>query len=125
MTWQILFHDAFEAEFNQLDEGAQDELLAHAKLLQTFGPNLGRPSVDTLKGAVHTNLKELRFQHGASVWRVAFAFDPLRQGILLVAGDKAGVDQRLFYRRFIKTADQRLAEHLENLKLEKKHGKKS
>jgi hypothetical protein len=59
------------------------------------------------------------------VWRVAFAFDPLRQGILLVAGDKAGADQRLFYRRFIKTADQRLQGHLDSLNLEKPDGKKS
>jgi hypothetical protein len=125
MTWQVLFHDDFEAEFHLLDGTVQDELLTHAKLLQTFGPGLGRPIVDTLKGAVHTNLKELRFRHGAAVWRVAFAFDPLRQAILLVAGNKAGADQRLFYRRFIQTADQRLQAHLASLIVEKKHGKKS
>jgi hypothetical protein len=125
MAWQVLFHDAFEAEFHTLDPAVQDELLAHAKLLQTFGPGLGRPTVDTLKGAAHPNLKELRFRQGSSVWRVAFAFDPLRQGILLVAGDKAGADQRLFYRRFIKTADQRLQAHLASLNLEKKDGKTS
>ena len=125
MTWQVLFLEAFEAEFHALESAVQDELLAHAKLLQSFGPGLGRPTVDTLKGAAHPNLKELRFRQGTAVWRVAFAFDPLRQGILLVAGDKAGADQRLFYRRFIKTADQRLQGHLDSLNLEKPDGKKS
>ena len=47
MTWTVLFHDAFDAEFEALEEDLQDELLAHAKLLATFGPDLGRPTVDT------------------------------------------------------------------------------
>jgi len=61
MTWTVLFHDAFDAEFEALEADLQDELLAHAKLLATFGPDLGRPTVDTLKGSRHSNMKELRF----------------------------------------------------------------
>jgi hypothetical protein len=38
----------------------------------------------------HANMKELRFKVAHGVWRVAFAFDPERQAILLVAGNKAG-----------------------------------
>jgi hypothetical protein len=53
MTWPVLFHDDFDAEFSVLDEDLQDELLAHAKLFAEFGPNLGRPTVDTLKGSKH------------------------------------------------------------------------
>ena len=49
MIWSVLFHDDFDAEFAVLSEDLQDELLAHAKLLEEFGPNLGRPTVDTLK----------------------------------------------------------------------------
>jgi hypothetical protein len=59
-----------------LAEDLQDELLAHAKLLAQFGPNLGRPTVDTLKASRHTNMKELRFAWSGEVWRVAFAFVP-------------------------------------------------
>ena len=36
-------------------------------------------------------MKELRFDAADGVWRVAFAFDPRRHAILLVAGDKSGV----------------------------------
>ena len=50
MVWTVLFHSAFDAEFSALAEGLQDELLAHANLLAMFGPQLGRPTVDTLKG---------------------------------------------------------------------------
>ncbi|MHB1013548.1 MAG: type II toxin-antitoxin system RelE/ParE family toxin, partial [Desulfobacteria bacterium] len=62
----------------------QDELLAHAILLKDYGPNLGRPTVDTLFGSKYPNMKELRFNWEKEVWRVAFAFDPRRQAVLLV-----------------------------------------
>jgi hypothetical protein len=107
-----LFHDAFDAEFSVLNDALQDELLAHAKLLAEFGPHLGRPAVDTLKGSRHANMKELRFAWQREVWRVAFAFDAQRQAVLLVAGNKAGADQRRFYRRLITVADERYDEHL-------------
>ena len=112
MSWAVLLHDDFHTEFGSLDEGLQDELLAHASLLAEFGPNLGRPTVDTLKGSRHANMKELRFSWSGEVWRVAFAFDPLRQAILLVGGDKGGADQRRFYRRLIEVADVRYGDHV-------------
>ena len=129
MTWSVLFHDDFDAEFSALDEDLQDELLAHARLLAEFGPNLGRPTVDTLKGSKHTNMKELRFSWQGKVWRVAFAFDPQRQAVLLVGGDKGGADQRRFYRRLIAVADERYDVHLASLiatgAKEATHGKKT
>jgi hypothetical protein len=128
MTWNILFHDDFAVEFAALAQSLQDELLAHALLLKDFGPGLGRPTVDTLKGSKHANMKELRFAWVGEVWRVAFAFDPERQGILLVGGDKGGADQRRFYKKLIATADSRFDGHLAALKTsqkERQHGKKT
>ena len=128
MNWQVVFHDQFEQEFVALAVSVQDELLAHALLLRDYGPSLGKPTVDTLKGSKHSNMKELRFRQGKEVWRVAFAFDPSRQAVLLVAGDKAGAGQRLFYKRLIDKADSRLTQHLaaQNTPVkEKQHGKKT
>jgi hypothetical protein len=128
MSWDVLFHDEFASEFAALNESLQDELLAHAMLLRDFGPALGRPTVDTLKGSKHTNMKEMRFSWVGKVWRVAFAFDPERKAILLVGGDKGGADQRRFYKRLIAAADERFDEHLDTLKISKmehQHGKKS
>jgi hypothetical protein len=133
MPWTVLFHQAFDLEFRELREGLQDELLAHAKLLQEFGPQLGRPTVDTLKRSKHPNMKELRFEWRREVWREAFAFDPRRQAILLAAGDKGGADQRRSYQRLISAADRRLDECLAALKAaerarrakEHRRGKKS
>ena len=121
MSWDVQFYDAFDAEFEDLPEAVQDELLAHARLLEEFGPQLGRPRVDTLNGSGHANMKELRFDADDGVWRVAFAFDPRRKAILLVCGDKSGGSEKRFYKQLIKKADERFDDHLS--KLSKKGGK--
>lgn len=115
MHWNVRFDDAFDPEFDALPAEVQDEMLAHARLLEAFGPVLGRPQVDTLNGSRHANLKELRFSAADGAWRVAFAFDPERQAILLVAGDKSGVGEKRFYNTLIKKADERFDAHLERL----------
>ncbi|HKT16325.1 MAG TPA: type II toxin-antitoxin system RelE/ParE family toxin [Allosphingosinicella sp.] len=99
-------------EVDALPEAVQDALFATVALLMTYGPALGRPHADTLVGSKHANMKELRFQAENRAWRVAFAFDPVRRAILLVAGNKAGVVQKRFYKRLIAKADSRFAEHL-------------
>lgn len=99
VCWTVLFHDAFEDEFNDLSEAVQDEVLAQGKLLEMFGPTLGRPRVDTLKG-------------------VAFAFDPKRRCVLLVAGDKSGGSEKRFYRSLLQAADARFDAHVARLKKE-------
>jgi hypothetical protein len=71
--------------------------------------------VDTLKGARHANLKELRFSAAGGEWRVAFAFDPRRRAILLAGGDKSGVSEKRFYRELIRRADRRVDAHLARL----------
>ncbi len=115
MEWTVQFDTAFESEFAALAENVQDELLAHAKLLEVFGPQLGRPRADTLNGSKHANMKELRFDAADGVWRVAFAFDPKRHAMLLVAGDKTGTSKKRFYKQLIKKADERFEEHLKRL----------
>ncbi len=112
MSWIVLFHEEFDSEFLLLPREVQTALLARARLLETFGPQLGRPHVDTLKDSKHPNMKELRFDAADGAWRVAFAFDSHRQAIILVAGDKSGGRGKRFYRSLIATADKRFDEHL-------------
>ncbi len=115
MTWNIDFHSDFYSEFTEFPTDVRLELLAKLTLLQVFGPNLKRPHVDTLNGSTYTNRSELRFQAADGVWRVAFAFDPRRSAILLVAGDKSGSSENRFYKQLIKIADSRFADHLTEL----------
>jgi hypothetical protein len=116
----VKLHEAFEREFSGFEPAVQDAMLAVAKLLADFGPRLGRPYVDTLNGSRHANMKELRFTAADGEWRTAFAFDPERNAILLVAGDKSGGSQKRFYRQLITKADSRFSEHLQSLKAARK-----
>lgn len=113
--WIVKFYNKFELEFDELDKDVQDELLANAIFLEKFGPQLGRPYVDTLKGSKYSNMKELRFKAANGIWRVVFAYDPKRQAILLVAGDKSGVGEKRFYKELIKKADERFSDYLRTL----------
>lgn len=116
MSWNVDLHPAFAEEFLKLSETVQDALFEEIELLETFGPMLGRPTADTLNASKHCNMKELRFDADNGVWRTAFAFDPERKAILLVAGDKSGTSQKRFYKQLIKKADERFSEHLQRLR---------
>lgn len=116
MSWEVRFHDAFEPEFEALPLDVKETMAASFLLLATHGPTLGRPHADTLAGSIHSNMKELRFAAENGVWRVAFAFDPERKAIVLIAGSKAGVAQKRFYKALIDKADKRFSAHLSNLK---------
>ena len=122
MGWVVEIGNEFEPELDELHEDVQTEILALTRLLQQFGPQLGRPRVDTLNDSRHANMKELRFSAADGEWRVAFAFDTKRKAILLVAGDKSGGGEKRFYRRLIRKADDRFDAQLAR---RKKEGKSS
>jgi hypothetical protein len=116
VRWIVEIGDEFDPEFKELHEDVRIEILALSRVLQQFGPQLGRPRVDTLNGSRHANMKELRFSAADGEWRVAFAFDPKRTAILLVAGDKSGMSEKRFYKQLIAKADERFDMHLNRLK---------
>ena len=124
MKWEVDLHDDFVPEYRDLHKDVQDELLARIELLEQFGPQLGRPRADTLNDSRHANIKELRFDAADGVWRVAFAFDPNRKAILLVAGGKSGIGEKRFYRQLIDTADARFDAHLAKIKSQKEKERK-
>lgn len=115
MPWEVVFDDDFAREFADFEQEVKIELRAMVLLLKARGPELGRPRADTLKGSGYPNMKELRFDAADGVWRVAFAFDPERKAVILVAGDKSGKGQKQFYKTLIRKADGRYAAHLEAL----------
>ena len=113
--WVVRINREFRPEFDRLQDDVQDAILTMSRQLQRFGPQLGRPQVDTLKGSRHANMKEARFSAADGEWRLAFAFDPRRRAMLLVAGDKSGGSARRFYRALIRKADERFDRHLARL----------
>jgi hypothetical protein len=68
VKWAVALSDEFIPEFDVLAEVVRSEILSLARVLQEFGPQLGRPRVDTLKGSRHANMKELRFSAADGEW---------------------------------------------------------
>jgi hypothetical protein len=60
-------------------------------------------------------MKELRVDAESGVWRIAFAFDPKRNAVLLVGGNKTGISKNRFYATFIRIADARYRRYLKGL----------
>lgn len=91
MTWTVILIDEVDDWYTALaqdDPASADAVEAAIDLLEQEGPTLGRPTVDRIEGSrVHT-MNELRPK--ATSIRVLFVFDPERQAVLVVAGDKAG-----------------------------------
>lgn len=124
MAWTVLFQDDFAADFGSFSETVRLELLAMVEHLEKFGPKAKRPQVDTLKGSKRSNMKEFRFNADDGVWRVAFAFDAERRGIVLAAGDKSGGSSDAFYPRLIAIADKRMEKYEAAQKAAKEAAKK-
>ena len=121
MSWTIRLHSEVEAWYLEICESDPETagLIERAvDLLACEGPTIGRPLVDRLKGSRFHNMKELRpASSGQSEIRMIFAFDPMREAIILVAGDKSA-QWDSWYRAAVPLADERFAEHLIALKVE-------
>lgn len=113
MTWEPVTTEAFAQWWDSLSQAQQIAITARVDLLKQYGPALGRPVVDHIEGSRHQNMKELRISKGGAL-RVLFAFDPMRQAVLLIGGDKSGRFAQ-WYREAIAAADDLFDAHLRNL----------
>ena len=114
--WTINY-DLIVDWLDTLDNKTVARIFDAFSLLEAHGPALGRPLVDTLKGATVRNLKELRpASSERSEIRIIFAFDMKRQALMLLAGDKAaGLSRKRkwnnWYKSAIPEAERRLRQY--------------
>jgi hypothetical protein len=107
MTWTVILVGEVEDWFFGLDPKTADLVAAAINNLEESGPTLGRPLVDRVHDSNLHNLKELRpGSAGDSEVRILFAFDPQRQAVLLVGGDKSG-RWKDWYKESIPLAEER------------------
>ena len=111
-TWKVIVSESCATWFEKQNENDKAVILSKIYLLREYGPNLGRPHADTIKGSRLSNLKELRAKTGIHVFRIAYIFDPGRNCLLLAGGDKKGKDQKKFYTDLIRDAERIYAEYL-------------
>lgn len=107
---EVLFTDEFDDWYQDLTENDQGAVTRTVTLLEERGTALGHPHSSALKGTEHP-LRELRVQSGGKPLRVFYAFDPRRNAVLLLGGDKTG-DGR-FYEVMIPRAEKVWVEFLE------------
>lgn len=109
----VEYTDEFEEWWDNLTADEQDSITVCVELLERFGPHLRFPHSSQIKGARTTHMRELRIQHRGDPYRVLYAFDPRRNALLLIGGNKAG-DNR-WYERYVPWADALYEEHLKEL----------
>jgi hypothetical protein len=111
--WKVYRTDEFKEWFDNLDFEAKEPILKDIIILSNYGPSLSRPYVDTLKGSKLNNLKELRTKFKNNYFRIIFAFDPERDIILLVGGNKS--NDKNFYSKIISKAEKIFLKHIDDI----------
>ena len=111
--WTVIATERFNLWLLEQTEDVRQSVFASLNNLKMYGYQLSRPYADTIKGSKYPNMKELRIQHKSKPLRAFFAFDPLRQAIVLCAGNKSNDKQ--FYERMIEIADAEVTDYLQSL----------
>ena len=116
MACEVEHTDEFGVWWSALNEDEQVDVVAMVVLLEARDVRLGFPHSSAVRGLRHGHMRELRVQSGGRPIRVFYAFDPRRDAILLIGGDKTGDDR--FYETYVPVADALYDEHLAELRKE-------
>lgn len=100
---EVIATDEFTAWYEGLSEPHGDSVFKAVVLLEQFGTQLGFPYSSDLKGSKYA-LRELRVKAQGAQIRVAYAFDPTRNAVLILGGAKQGDDR--FYEWLIPQAEK-------------------
>lgn len=111
--WEVEVTDQFVEWWSTLSDTQREAVTDRVDLLAERGPDLGRPVVDRIHTSRHQSMKELRAAKGEAL-RVLFCFDPRRQAILLLGGDKTGAWNEC-YEWAVPLADDLYEEYLHEL----------
>lgn len=107
---EVVTTDEFASWYVDLDDLAAEDVTAAVDYMASVGTALGFPRSSAIVGASF-GLRELRIQSSGRPLRVFYAFDPKRQAVLLIGGDKTG-DAR-FYERMIPISERIWKEYLD------------
>ena len=113
MATEVNVTAEFLSWYSDLTEAAQNAVIRAVDQLEEKGATLGAPQSSSIKGS-SIALRELRVQHMGEPYRILYAFDPARQAVLLVGGNKVGKGNR-WYEAAIRTAERLFADYLEEM----------
>lgn len=116
VSWEVEYTDEFGGWWETLTDDEQASVAAVVGLLEHQGPHLGFPYSSGVSSSRHRHIRELRVQHQGRPYRVLYAFDPRRAAILLLGGDKTGIDR--WYEECVPEADRLYDAHVASLQRE-------
>ena len=108
MATEVVVTGAFEAWWDSLALEEQKSVAVVVTMLEERGPTLPFPYSSGISRS--TKLRELRVQHAGNPYRVLYAFDPKRNAVLLLGGNKTGADR--WYERHVPKAEKLLLAYL-------------
>lgn len=107
----VIFSDEFDKWLQTCDENVQDELMALIGVLRVYGVKTQYPYSSKVFGAKrYKSMRELRTKIDKRAYRVLYIFDPKRNAVLLLGGDKSGDKQ--WYKKSITIAEKIYDEYL-------------
>ena len=108
MPIEVVVTGEFERWWDSLEVEEQKSVAVVVALLEERGTALPFPYSSGIAGSI--KLRELRIQHAGKPYRVLYAFDPKRNAVLLLGGNKTGSDR--WYRTNIPRAEKLFVEYL-------------
>lgn len=106
---EILVTGEFETWWDGLSLAEQKSVAVVVTMLEERGVTLPFPYSSGI--TMSAKLRELRIQHAGQPYRVLYAFDPKRNAILLLGGNKARDDR--WYDRHVPRAEKLFAAYLQ------------
>lgn len=109
---EVIYTDEFGEWFRNLADDDAEAVARKVELLDQMGVTLEFPHSSNVAGTDEP-LRELRITSGGDPIRVFYAFDPNRDAVLLLGGNKAGDDR--FYERMVPKVETIWQEYLDEL----------
>jgi len=114
MHCTVIYSSVFENWLGSCSQSLQNEIIAHVELLSMMGVKLPYPHSSKIKVTTLPGMRELRFKHEKRDIRILYIFDPLRQAVLLVGGDKTG--SKKWYEKNVPLAEGVYRDYMNYLK---------
>jgi len=109
VEYTVHFDDAFQ----KLPIEVRKKAMVKIGLLEEEGVALGEPHSSAIKNA-EPSMLELKFSVGVHAWRILYKFDPRRNPVLLLIGDKTGVEKN-WYKEHVPVAGRVYEAYLADL----------
>jgi hypothetical protein len=101
VSWDVEYTDEFSDWWNGLTEDEQNSVAVGIRKLETLGLALGYPHSSQVRGSKHGHMRQLRIQVQGRPFRIFYAFNPERNAVLLIGGDKGALGDDRFYEVYV------------------------